>query len=45
MEGARAWLDRKFGIDEEPALIEAIRKDKKIKYSDDEIIDFFAGTM
>ncbi len=45
VEAARAWLDGAFGIDEEPALIEAIRKDKRIKLSDEAIIDFFVEAM
>jgi hypothetical protein len=45
VEAARAWLDGDFGIGDEPALIEAIRKDKRIKLSDDEIIDFFTEAM
>lgn len=42
---ARAWLDGDFGIDEEPALIEAISKHRRIKLSDEEIIDFFTEAM
>ena len=45
VEAARAWLDGDFGMDEEPALIEAIRKDTRIKLSDDAIIDFFVEAM
>ena len=45
VEAARAWLDGDFGIGDEPAMIEAIRKDKRIKLSDDEISDFFAEAM
>ena len=41
MEAARAWLDGEFGIYDEPAMIEAIRKDKRIKLSDNEIANFF----
>jgi hypothetical protein len=44
-EAARAWLEGDFGMDEEPAMIQAIRKDKRIKLSDDEIIDFFGEAM
>ncbi|SPE52914.1 hypothetical protein SBV1_1610006 [Verrucomicrobia bacterium] len=45
VEAARAWLNGDFGLDEEPAMIEAIRKDKRIRLSDDEIIDFFADVV
>jgi len=45
VEAAKAWLDGDFGIGDEPALIEAIRKDKRIKLPDDAIIDFFAEAM
>ena len=45
VEAARAWLEGDFGIGDEPAMIEAIRKDKRIKLSDDEIIDFFTEAM
>ena len=45
VEAARAWLDGDFGVGDEPALIEAIRRDNRIKLSDDEIIDFFAEAM
>lgn len=45
VDAARAWLDGEFGMDEEPALIEAIRKDRRIKLPDDEIIEFFAEAL
>lgn len=45
VEAARAWLDGDFGMGDEPAMIEAIRKDGKIKLTDDEIIDFFTEAM
>jgi hypothetical protein len=41
IEAARAWLSGEFGIYDEPAMIEAIRKDQRIKLSDAEITDFF----
>lgn len=41
----KAWLDGDFGIGDEAALIEAIRKDKRITRSDDEIIDFMADAL
>jgi len=45
VEAVKAWLDGDFGFDEEPALIEAIRKDRRITRSDDEIIDFMADAL
>ena len=45
VEAARAWLGGDFGIGDEPAMIEAIRKDTRIKLTDDEIIDFFLEAM
>lgn len=41
----KAWMDGDFGIGDEAALIEAIRKDKRITRSDDEIIDFMADAL
>ncbi|MFN9173476.1 MAG: hypothetical protein ACK58N_02895 [Synechocystis sp.] len=41
----QAWLDGDFGIGDEPALIQAIRKDKRIKLSDSQIIDVMADMM
>jgi hypothetical protein len=41
LEAARAWLTGEFGIYDEPAMIEAIRKDTRIKLSDAEIASFF----
>jgi len=45
VEAVKAWLGGDFGFDEEPALIEAIRKDSRITRSDDEIIDFMADAL
>jgi hypothetical protein len=45
VEAAKTWLEGDFGIDEEPALLEAIRKDKHIMLSDDKIIDLFSEAM
>jgi hypothetical protein len=41
IEAAKAWLSGDFGIYDEPAMIEAIRKDPRIKGSDQEITEFF----
>jgi hypothetical protein len=38
-------LEGSFGIGDEAALIEAIRKDNRVTRSDDEIIDFMADAM
>ncbi len=45
VEATRTWLEGDFGIDEEPALLEALRKDKHIMLSDDKIIDLFSEAM
>ena len=37
VDAVRAWLDGDFGIGDEPALISAIRRDPRIKISDDAI--------
>lgn len=41
----KAWMEGDFGIGDEAALIEAIRKDKRITRSDDEIIAFMADAL
>lgn len=41
VEAAKAWLSGEFGICDEAAMIEAIRKDARITLSDAEIRDFF----
>jgi len=45
VEAVKAWLEGSFGIGDEAALIEAIRKDNRVTRSDDEIIDFMADAM
>ena len=45
LEAVRTWLDGDFGIDDEPALIEAIRKDPRVKLSDDQIIAVVCGAI
>jgi hypothetical protein len=44
-EAGKAWLEGDFGMGDEAALIEAIRKDKRIRRSDDEIIDLMIEMM
>ncbi len=39
LEAIQAWIDGSFGIGDEPALIEAIRKDFRVVMPDEEIID------
>ncbi len=41
----KVWMEGDFGIGDEAALIEAIRTDKRITRSDDEIIDFMADVL
>ena len=45
VDAVRAWLDGDFGMGDEPALISAIRKDPRIKISDDEIEDAIMDAM
>lgn len=45
VEATKTWLEGDFGLDEEPALIEAIRRDKNIMLSDRKIIELFADGM
>jgi hypothetical protein len=45
LEAVQVWLDGGFGIDEEPALIFAIRKDSRITLSDDDIIEVIIDAM
>jgi len=45
LEAMQVWLDGDFGIDEEPALCTAIRKDPRITLSDDDIIDRMVDAM
>ena len=45
IDAVQAWLNGEFGIDEEPALIEAIRRDPRVTGSDDEIIDTFCAAL
>ena len=41
MAAVQAWLNGDFGLDDEPALIEALRRDPRVTGSDDEIFDTF----
>ena len=45
VEAVQAWLDFKFGIDDEPAMLEAIRRDSRVRLSDEEIIDAIQNAM
>ncbi len=45
LQALQAWLDGKVGIEAEPALLEALHKDKQISLSDEEIIDFVFDAM
>jgi hypothetical protein len=41
IDAVRAWLAGDFGIGDEPAMIEAIRRDTQVTLSNDAIIDAF----
>ena len=45
VQAVKAWLDGDFGLGDEEALIEAIRKDNRISKSDDEITDLITDAM
>ncbi len=45
IEAVQAWLDLAFGFDDEPALLEAIRRDPQVQLSDKEIIDLICTAM
>ena len=45
LEAVQAWLNGDFGMDEEPALCDAIRKDSRITLSDDDISEIIFGAM
>ena len=42
IEATRTWLEGDVDMDDEPALLEALRKDRHIMLSDDKIIDLFS---
>ncbi len=45
LQAVQAWINGDFGMDEEPALIEAFRKNPLIRWSDDEICDIMMAAM
>ena len=45
IEAVQAWLDFAFGFDDEPALLEAIRRDSRMQLSDKEITDVIRAAM
>ncbi|HZV36199.1 MAG TPA: hypothetical protein VFB72_16605 [Verrucomicrobiae bacterium] len=45
IDAVLAWLEGDFGIGDETALIEAIRKDKRISISDEAITDVILDAM
>ncbi|HZM01671.1 MAG TPA: hypothetical protein VFC44_01495 [Candidatus Saccharimonadales bacterium] len=45
IDAVQAWLDGDFGIDDEPSMISAVRKDPRVSLSDDDIIDAIGGPM
>jgi hypothetical protein len=45
VDAIRAWLDGDFGMGDEPGLISAIRKDPRIKISDDAIEEAIMDAM
>jgi hypothetical protein len=44
-EAIKAMLAGEFGLGDESAIVEAIRKDKRITLSDNEILDFLRDAM
>ena len=45
LEAVKAWLDGAFGIGDEPAMLEAIRKDPEISLKDREIENVIMNAM
>jgi hypothetical protein len=45
VDAVSAWLDGDFGMGDETALISALRQDKRITISDDEIEDIIMDAM
>ena len=45
IDAVRAWLEGEFGIGDEPAIIEAIRRDTRVTLSDDAITDVMCDAM
>jgi hypothetical protein len=45
VEAVQTWLDFKFGIGDELAMLEAIRRDSRVRLSDEEITDVIRNAM
>jgi hypothetical protein len=45
VDAVKAWLDGDFRIGDEPALIEAIRKDTRIRLPDESLMDILLDAM
>ena len=45
IEAVQAWLDLAFAFADEPALLEAIRRDSQVQLSDKEITDVICAAM
>ena len=45
LNAVKAWLNGDFGWGDEPALIEAIRKDTRIRLSDDALVNIVIDAM
>ena len=45
VEAVQTWLDFKFGIGDEPAMLEAIRRESRVRLSDKEITDVIRNAM
>lgn len=45
LDAIQAWMDGGFGLGDESAMIEAIRKDKRVSFTDEEIEDIVFEAM
>lgn len=45
VEAVQAWLDGKFGMGDEPAMITAIRRDTRILLSDNDITEVICNAL
>lgn len=45
IDAVQTWLDFGFGIGDEPAMLEAIRRDPRVTGSDDDLIDTIMDAM
>ena len=45
IKAVQTWLEFAFGFDDEPALLEAIRRDSRVQLSDKEITDVICDAM